>query len=371
MVQVPFNNLFLQIEDDLSEYISDIEQCIRDSTFIGGKHVFEFEQSFAETIGTAHAVSCGNGTDSLYLAMKSLDLKPGDEVIVPAMSWISTSETVTSAGGTVIFCDINSDSYTIDVDKIEDLITERTVGIIPVHLYGHPAEMGRVMDIAKKHSLWIIEDCAQAHLATYKEQPVGSFGNFGSFSFFPGKNLGAFGDAGAIVTNDINLRDKFTRQARHGGLFKGEHLIEGHNSRLDSLQAIVLKRKLISLVDVTKKRRHIASIFIKKLKDIEGLVLPAVSEKIEHAWHLFVVRVPDRSSFSEFLKSHEIATGVHYPVSLPFLPAYSHKNHTREHFPVANKIQDEIVSLPLFPSMTNDQIDHVIKCTKEYFFAKN
>jgi len=370
MVQVPFNNLFLQIEDEFSEYMSDIEQCIRDSAFIGGKHVLEFEQSFADTIGSAHAVSCGNGTDSLYLAMKALDLKPGDEVIVPAMSWISTSETVTAAGGVVIFCDIDSNSYTIDVHKIENLITDRTVGIIPVHLYGHPAEMGMVMDIAKKHSLWIVEDCAQAHLALYRDQPVGSLGNFGSFSFFPGKNLGAFGDAGAIVTDDICLRDNFTRLARHGGLFKGEHLIEGHNSRLDTLQAIVLKRKLTSLADVTKERRRIASIYVDKLKDLEGLVLPTETEEVEHAWHLFVVRVPDRRGFSEFLKSHKISTGVHYPVALPFLPAYSYKNHTPEHFPVANKIQDQIVSLPLFPSMTGEQIDHLVKCIREYFIAQ-
>ncbi|MDC0101050.1 DegT/DnrJ/EryC1/StrS family aminotransferase [Alphaproteobacteria bacterium] len=367
MLEVPFNNIFRQIEDDFSEYMRDIEQCIRDSTFIGGKPVENFERSFASAIGAEYAVSCGNGTDSLLIAMKALDLKPGDEVIVPAMSWISTSETVTAAGGVVIFCDIDPDSYAIDTSKLESLVSVNTVGIIPVHLYGHPADLDEINKIAKKHDLWVIEDCAQAHLALYKDKPVGTFGEFGSFSFFPGKNLGAFGDAGAVVTDDIVLRDKFTRFARHGGLFKGEHLIEGHNSRLDTLQAVVLNRKLLSLTAVTEKRRHIAAIYANELKNIEGLILPTESPNVKHAWHLFVVRVTNRVDFSNFLKSNRIATGIHYPVSLPFLPAYKYKGHAGEDFPVANERQSEIVSLPLFPAMLDEQIDHVLNCVKTYF----
>lgn len=367
MIEVPFNNIFLQIEDDFSGYMSDIENCIRDCAFIGGEPVHNFEKSFATAAGAEFSVSCANGTDSLLLAMKALDLKPDDEVIVPAMSWISTSETVTAAGGKVVFCDIDSLSYTIDVQKIEGLVTENTVGIIPVHLYGHPSDMDAIMDIAKKYDLWVIEDCAQAHLALYNDKPVGTFGKFGSFSFFPGKNLGAFGDAGAVVTNNLELRDRFTRLARHGGLYKGEHLIEGYNSRLDTLQAVVLNRKLISLTEVTDKRRHLAKIYKNELKNIEGLVLPDESLKIKHAWHLFVVRVNNRDDFSAFLKSHNIATGIHYPISLPFLPAYKHKEHLTKDFPISNEIQSEIISLPLFPAMLDEQMDHVISCIKKYF----
>jgi dTDP-4-amino-4,6-dideoxygalactose transaminase len=367
MIEVPFNDIFLQIEDDFQEYMHDIEHCIRDSAFIGGKPVQTFEKSFASAVGAKYAVSCGNGTDSLLIAMKALDLKPGNEVIVPSMSWISTSETVTAAGGVVIFCDIDPISYTIDTSKLESLVTENTVGIMPVHLYGHPADLDKINKIAKKHNLWVIEDCAQAHLALYKDKPVGTFGEFGSFSFFPGKNLGAFGDAGAVVTDDTILRDKFTRFARHGGLFKGEHLIEGHNSRLDTLQAVVLNRKLLSLIEVTEKRRQIAAIYINELKNIEGLVLPDESSKVKHAWHLFVVRVKNRKEFLDFLKSNKIATGIHYPIALPYLPAYKYKGHKDEDFPVANEIQSEIVSLPLFPAMLNEQIDHVLNSLKMYF----
>ena len=367
MIKVPFNDIFLQIEDDFSEYMQDIERCIRDSAFIGGKPVKDFEESFASTIKAKYSISCGNGTDSLLIAMKALDLKPGDEVIVPAVSWISTSETVTAAGGTVVFCDIESNSYTIDTLKLESLVTDKTVGIIPVHLYGHPANLDPINKIAKKYDLWVIEDCAQAHLALYKDKPVGTFGEFGSFSFFPGKNLGAFGDAGAVVTDNKMLRDKFTRLARHGGLFKGEHLVEGYNSRLDTMQAIILSRKLSSLAKVTSKRRHLASIYLNELKNIEGLVLPDVSLNVKHAWHLFVVRVKNRSDFLDFLNSERISTGIHYPVSLPFLPAYKYKGHEAKDFPIANEIQSQIVSLPLFPAMSNAQTDHVLSSIKKYF----
>ena len=242
---VPFADLHAQYLGMRAEIDAAIAEVIRTSAFIRGPFVDRFEQAFATAIGTAHCVSCANGTDSLYIAMRALGVKPGDEVIAPAHSWISTTETITQAGAKVVFCDTDPVTFTIDPAQIAAKITPRTVGIIPVHLYGQPADMDPIMALAASGTAsGSIEDCAQAHLARYKGRTVGTFGNAASFSFYPGKNLGAMGDAGAIVTNDAELAERMAMFARHGGLTKGDHQIEGINSRLDGLQAAVLSVKL-------------------------------------------------------------------------------------------------------------------------------
>ncbi len=366
-MKIPFNNLFLQVEHNLGEYMQEIEDCIKNSSFIGGHQVETFEENFAKLNNSEFAVSCANGTDSLMLSMKALDIKPGDEVIVPAMTWISTAETVTACGAIPVFCDIDIETYTIDTSLIEELINEKTVGIIPVHLYGHPCDMEKISQISDKYNLWIIEDCAQAHLAEYKNKYVGTFGSFGSFSFFPGKNLGAFGDAGGIITNNESLAKSFTRYARHGGLIKGEHVIEGYNSRLDTLQAIILNKKMPLLQSWTNERRKISKQISAGLNGTEGLVIPKESDNCKHSWHLYVVRVSNREEFSAYLKSKEISSGIHYPKALPFLKAYDYKNHSEKDFPVAAKIQNEILSLPLFPSMGEDKINYLVESVRGYF----
>ena len=241
---VPFADLQLQYQTIKSEIDGAIASVIRDNAFIRGSYVDAFEREFAAAVDVKHCVSCANGTDALYLAMAALKVKPGDEVITTAHSWISTSAMITHAGATVVFCDTDGATFTIDPAAIEAAITPRTVGIIPVHLYGQPADMDAIMAIANKHKLWVVEDCAQAHLARYKGQQVGTFGAAATYSFYPGKNLGAMGDAGAVVTNDERLAEHMTMLARHGGLVKHQHHIEGINSRLDGMQAAILSAKL-------------------------------------------------------------------------------------------------------------------------------
>src|ERR1700760_958413 len=248
---VPFADLQLQYQNIKGEIDGAIANVIRDNAFVRGPYVDAFEREFAAAAEVKHCVSCANGTDALYLAMAALKVRPGDKVITTAHSWISTSAMITHAGAVPVFCDTDGTTFTIDPGAIEAAITERTVGIIPVHLYGQPADMDAIMAIADKHKLWVIEDCAQAHLARYKGQQIGTFGVAATYSFYPGKNLGAMGDAGAVVTGDAGLAAHMTMLARHGGLTKHEHKIEGINSRLDGMQAAILSAKLPHLADWT------------------------------------------------------------------------------------------------------------------------
>ena len=266
-MKIPFVDLHAQYLAIKAEIDSAIAEVIAQSAFIRGRHVDAFEQAWARTLKVKHCVSCANGTDALYIAMRGLGLKTGDEVITTAHSWIATSETITQAGGRVVFCDTQEDTFNIDPRLIEARITKATVGIIPVHLCGQPADMDEIMAIAKKHNLWVIEDCAQAHLATYKGRLVGTFGNAATFSFYPGKNLGAYGDAGCIVTNDDTLADWTATFARHGG--KGEHVMEGINSRMDGLQAAILNVKLPHLPAWTTARRRVAARYNDLLSGID------------------------------------------------------------------------------------------------------
>jgi len=365
MTTIPFVDLhaqYLSIKDEIDAAIADV---ISASSFIRGPHVERFEANFANSIGTAHCVSCANGTDALYIAMSALGLRRGDEVIVPAMSWISTSETVTQAGGRVVFCDIDSVTHTLDPEKLAEAITPRTVGIIPVHLYGHPARMDRIMEIASAHGLWVLEDCAQAHLAEFRGRKVGTFGAVSTFSFYPSKNLGAMGDAGGIVTDDAGLAERMAMFARHGGLQKHDHQIEGINSRLDGLQAAILNVKLAHLPAWTERRRALAARYGKLLDTASGVALPTEADWATHVWHVYQIRVADRDGLMQRLKAQGIQTGVNYPNALPFMPCYAHHGHTLEDFPQANALGNQTISLPLFPEMTKAQQDTVVQALQE------
>lgn len=354
-VSVPFADLYAQYLSIRGELDAALAEVIRSSAFIRGPFVEAFEREFAAACGLEHAVSCANGTDALYIALHALGLKPGDEVIVPAHSWISTSATVTQAGGSVVFCDTDPDTFTLDPRAVAAAITPRTVGIVPVHLYGQPADMEAIMAIAAQHRLWVLEDCAQAHLARFKGRKVGTFGTVASFSFYPGKNLGAMGDAGAVLTNDAALARRMTMFARHGGLTKGDHQIEGINSRMDGLQAAVLSVKLRHLAAWTARRRELAAGYRRILADIPGLTLPQEAPGREHVYHLYVVQHERRDQLAQHLAAEGIQTVINYPVALPFLPAYRRLGHTPEDFPVAYRQQSRILSLPLFPEMTPEQ----------------
>lgn len=358
-IQVPFADLhaqYLSIKAAVDAAIADV---IRSSAFIRGPHVTRFEEQFAAATGATHCVSCANGTDSLYIAMNALGIRPGDEVIAPAHSWISTTETITQAGGKVVFCDTDPNTFTIDPAQIEAKITSRTVGIVPVHLYGQPADMDPIMALAAKHKLWVIEDCAQAHLARYKGRMVGSFGHAASYSFYPGKNLGAMGDAGALTTPDAALAERMAMFARHGGLVKGDHRIEGINSRLDGLQAAVLSAKLPHLPAWTARRRDVAAEYDRLLAAVPGVVRPACAEGREHVYHLYVIQSDARDELAGHLNGKGIQTVVNYPVALPFLPAYRRFEHQPSDFPVAHRAQSRILSLPIFPEITAAQIQTV------------
>lgn len=348
---------YLSIKAEIDGAMADV---IAKSAFIRGPYVDAFEEHFAAATGAKHCVSCANGTDALYITMRGLGVQAGDEVITSAHSWIATAETITQAGGKVVFCDTDRDTFTIDVKRLPDLITPRTVGIIPVHLYGQPADMHPILALAKRHGLWVIEDSAQAHLATYKGRTVGTFGVAATFSFYPGKNLGAFGDAGAIVTNDAALARQMAMFARHGALGKHDHEIEGINSRLDGLQAAVLSVKLEHLPSWTKIRQSIASSYDLELAGFSQVTRPITAAGRQHVYHLYVVRHDDRDGLASHLRTCGVQTGLHYPVALPFLKAYAHLGHRPDDFPNAFHNQSRILSLPMFPEMSDAQRAHVV-----------
>lgn len=363
---VPFADLHAQYLSIRTEIDAAIAEVIRTSAFIRGPLVERFERAFAESVGVSHCVSCANGTDSLYIAMHALGVKHGDEVIAPAHSWISTTETITQAGGNVVFCDTEPATFTIDPAQIEAKITTRTVGIIAVHLFGQPADMDPIMEIARKHGLWVIEDCAQAHMARYKGRRVGTFGQAASFSFYPGKNLGAMGDAGAVLTPDADLARRMAMFARHGGLTKGDHQIEGINSRLDGLQAAVLSVKLPHLPAWTSRRQEIARAYSELLSGIDGLDLPVVASGREHVWHLYVVQHKQRDALAKHLAVHGIQTVINYPIALPFLPAYRRFGHRPFDFPVVHRHQSRILSLPIFPEINQEQMQAVADAVRGF-----
>ncbi len=365
-LRVPFADLGAQYASIKPQVDAAIAEVIRESAFVRGRFVDQFEHDFAAAIGVPHCVSCANGTDALHIAMHALGVLPGDEVIVPAHSWISTSAMVTATGASVVFCDTDARTYTLDPVQLESKISPRTVGIIPVHLYGQPADMGSIMAIATRHRLWVLEDCAQSHLASYNGKQVGTFGAAASYSFYPGKNLGAMGDAGALVTNDAELAERMARFSRHGGLVKGEHSIEGINSRLDGLQAAILSAKLPYLREWTRRRQAVAVEYDRALAGIARLASPLVAAGREHVYHLYVIAHETRDELVKHLTAAGVQTVINYPVALPFLPAYARLGHRPEDFPNAYRNQGRVVSLPMFPEISGEQIAAVVDAIKGF-----
>jgi len=353
---VPFLDLKAQhhqIYNDIDDKATDI---IVNTAFILGKHVEEFEQNFAEICGANHCIGVGNGTDALLIALKCMGIGQGDEIIVPANTFIATSEAVTMVGARVVFIDCDPDTYNIDVNLIESRITSRTKAIIPVHLYGQPANMPAIYRIAKKHGLKIIQDCAQAHGAEIDGKSLASFGDVLCFSFYPGKNLGAYGDAGAIVPNDEEVATRARMFSNHGRISKYDHEFEGINSRMDEIQGAVLNVKLKYLPEWTKKRQEAATLYDELLYNVGDIVTPYCSSNVKHVYHLYVIRSKNRDALRGHLEDRGIATSIHYPTALPFLKAYNYLEHKPEDFPVAYKYQNEILSLPMYPELSHESI---------------
>jgi dTDP-4-amino-4,6-dideoxygalactose transaminase len=366
-MKISFVDLKKQYETIKPEIDQAISEVIGNTAFVGGPFLKSFESNFAEFCDVKHCVGVGNGTDAIFIALKALGIGQGDEVITAANSFIATSEAISMTGAKVVFVDIDPDTYNIDVKQIESKLTDKTKAIIPVHLFGQPADMNSILEIAKKHDLKVLEDAAQAHGAFYEGRKIGSIGDIACFSFYPGKNLGAYGDGGAIVTADDELAEKARMIANHGRLDKYNHKIEGVNSRLDGMQAAILDVKLRHLPDWNESRRNNAYLYNDYLNG-SGVVSPKEISDVKPVYHLYVVRVPNsrRSPLQEHLKSKGISSGVHYPIALPNLLAYQYLNHNRDDFVEASRASQEILSLPMFPELEEDQIKYISSTVKDF-----
>lgn len=364
--EVKFLNLQKQYQSLKHEMDKAVLGVIQEAAFIGGPLVKNFEAQFADMIGVPFCVGMANGTDALEIAIESLGLEPGSEVIVPANSFIASSEAVTRSGLKVVFCDCNSDDFTLSIESLKSKITAKTKAVVVVHLYGHPCEMDGVLELANQHGLLIIEDCAQAHLAAYKGKKVGSIGDISAWSFYPGKNLGAYGDAGAITTHSESLAKKCRMIANHGRLEKYNHLFEGRNSRLDGLQAAVLLVKMPHLSQWTLKRQAIAAYYDEQLKSCQGLILPKVQPEVSHVYHLYVVKTEKRDALQQFLKERGIETGVHYPIALTKLEAYKTHELANEDW-IANRQDAQLLSLPMGEHLEEDELAWVVQSVKDFY----
>jgi dTDP-4-amino-4,6-dideoxygalactose transaminase len=359
-MSVPFVDLKAQYRSIKSEMDAAIATVIEQTAFIGGQAAKDFEEAFARYCGVGHCVGVANGTDAIALALRALGVGPGDEVITAANSFIATSEAITMAGARVVFVDVDPRTYNIDVGQIEQKVTAKTKAIIPVHLYGQPADMDAIRDIASRHRLFVVGDAAQAHGALYRSRPIASLADITCYSFYPGKNLGAYGDAGALVTDNPEWAMKARMLANHGRTKKYDHDFEGVNSRLDGLQAAVLNVKLKHIDAWTEARRANAYRYNAALAGT-GVVTPVEMDDVRAVYHLYVVRVPaaQRDAVQASLKEAGVDTGIHYPIALPYLNAYRYLGHTPDDFPRALAASGEILSLPMFPELTEAQVEHV------------
>lgn len=366
-MHIPFVDLTAQynhIKEDIDRAISSV---LKETAFIGGKYVKEFENEFARAYGVNHVISCANGTDSLYIIMKMLGIGTGDEVITVANSWISSSETITQAGAKPVFADIDPLYYSISPEKIASAITPRTKAVIVVHLQGQMCDMDAIMTLCNKHNIAVIEDCAQSHFSEYNGTNAGLFGVAASFSFYPGKNLGAYGDAGCIITNNSTLAERCTMYARHGALKKHHHQIEGINSRLDGLQAAILTAKLPYIKEWTDKRVVNAALYNRYLVGISQIVTPVVRPETKHSFHLYMIRAEDRQLLADYLRKNGVETAIHYPTPLPFLPCYEYLQHKEDDFPVVARYRSEILSLPMYPEMTEEMISYIASVIRQFY----
>ena len=378
-MKIPFLDLKAQYNSIKPEIQKEINEVLDNTAYICGKKVKAFEEAFARQHNAKYFLGLSSGTDALHQAywclgigigsqMESGKLTPEpDEIIVPVNTYIATTETITIAGARPVFVDHEEDTFNIDPGKIESKITPRTKAIVVVHLYGQPANMDPIIAIAKKHNLVLIEDCSQAHNAEYKGQKIGSFGKVSTFSFYPGKNLGAYGEAGGVMTNDEPLYQKMLRFRQHGAIVKYIHDIEGHNYRMEEIQGAVLNVKLKYLDQWSEGRRRVANKYREFLSGVDEVILPVEMPYAKHVYHLFELRVKNRESLMDYLKEQGIDTGLHYPLPLHLQQAYKYLGYREGDFPIAEKCCKEILSLPMFPEMADDQIRYVCQNIKAFY----
>ncbi|MBI5056311.1 MAG: DegT/DnrJ/EryC1/StrS family aminotransferase [Nitrospirae bacterium] len=368
---VPFVDLKMQYQNIKDEVNAEIHEVLESCAYILGPKVEEFEQQFAIMHQAKYCLANSTGTDSLHLAMMALEVGPGDEVLVPVNTFFATAEAVSLAGAKPVFVDCEADYYNIDAAKIEQAITNRTKGIIPVHLYGQSADMAMILQIAEKHKLWVVEDACQAHCAEYQNRRVGAMGIIGCFSFYPGKNLGAYGEGGAVLTNDEQLYEKMKKLRDHGSSKKYNHELVGHNYRMEGIQGAVLSVKLRYIEQWTEQRRKNAALYSNLLSDIPEVVVPKEMESVRHVYHLYVVQVPKRNELQNFLSQNGISTGLHYPVPLHLQQAYKSLGYKKGDFQIAETQMDKILSLPMYPELTSAQIQYVVSKIKEFYLTNH
>ncbi len=364
-MNVPFVS-FLPMEQELKQDLNAaFERVLGRSWYIDGVEDKAFEQAFAEYCGVNYCVGCGNGLDALMLALKALGISNGDEVIVPSNTYIATALAVTYVGATPVFVEPDIQTYNINPALIEEKITDKTKAIMPVHLYGQPCDMDTILEIASKYNLYVVEDCAQAHGATYKGKKIGSFGDAAGFSFYPGKNLGALGDAGATVTNNKELADHIRALGNYGSDYKYHHVYKGNNSRLDEMQAAFLSAKLPHMERMNVERRRIAQKYLDGVHNPE-IILPYVLEDVVPVWHIFGVRCKRRDALEAFLKEKGISTNKHYPIPMHLQECYRDLNLPEGSLPIAEEISATELSIPMYYGMTDEQIQYVIDMINQF-----
>ena len=368
-MNIPLVDLQTQYEAIRADIDAAIANVIRDTAFVGGKYVKSFEESFAEYCGTSYAVGVSNGTDAIRLALLACGIGAGDEVITVPNTFIATFEAIDATGATVRFVDVDPDTFNMDPSLLAAAITPRTRAIVPVHLYGQPADMNPILRIAREHGLRVIGDAAQAHAARYHNSPIGTIGDAVTFSFYPGKNLGAYGDAGAIVTNDKEIAEKAAKLRDHGRTTKYEHDTIGFNCRLDGLQAAILSAKLPYLDEWTAARRRNAGLYNSLLADVGSIQTPTEMEEVFAVYHLYVIQTDERERLQSCLKESGISTGIHYPIPLHLQPALAHLNLARGNFPVTESHADRILSLPMYPELSAEHIERAAATIKNALAA--
>ena len=374
-MQVPFLDLKIQYKSIKQEVDPAIQKVIDNTAFILGESVSNFEKAFAEAHNVKYCLGTSSGTDANHLVLWSLGIKSGDEVIIPANTFIATAWGVTLCGAKPVFVDCHPESYNLDPAKVEAAITPKTKAIVAVHLYGQPADMNKLQEIADRHNLFLVEDAAQSHLAEYENKKIGTLSSASSFSFYPGKNLGAYGEAGAVVTNDDNLYNVLKMMREHGQSKKYYHDTFGHNYRMEGIQGAVLGVKLKHLDKWTDGRRNAAAKYRELLKDIEQIQLPKEMSNVKHVYHLFVIQVKgdeknreeERNKLQQFLTENGVATGLHYAIPLHQQKCFQDLGYKKGDFPVTEQLAESGLSLPMFPELTDEQISYVTNKIKEYF----
>lgn len=362
---IPLVDLSIQFHEIWNEFQYEFAKLCESGSFIGGSTVTDFESQFAQFMQVKHCIGVGNGGDAIELALRAINVSHGDEVLIPANTFIATASAVSRVGAVPIPVDVSASDFLIDVSKIEEQISARTKAIIPVHLFGQMANMEAITEIAQRHGISVIEDAAQSHGATRNGQSCGSLGMAAATSFYPGKNLGAFGDGGAVITNDPNLENQIRKLRNYGGINKYEHDVVGFNSRLDSIQALVLSHKLKHLKHWNTQRSIAAETYRDYLEGFPGIILPKINEGNTHVWHLYVIRIQNRDDILNALTKQGIGVGIHYPKIFSELPAYSHMSQSRKSCRTASQLSNEILSLPIYPGISDQQIRRVCSTLKQ------